>query len=239
MVAAPAAGSLGYVLIRRLPQGRPVLLARSACEACGTTLPPWRMLPVISFLLQRGRCARCAAPIPPGHLAAELAFIAIPASAAACGLDGEALWLASLFGWTLLTLAWIDAGHLILPDVLTLPLLLAGLAAAQWLDPDAVADHAVAAAAAYIALRGIELGYRRLRGRDGLGAGDAKLLAAIGAWTGLAGLSPTLLTAALAGLAVALPRAMRQRTGGATLIPFGPCLALGGWVALLLGAIAG
>ena len=238
VLAAPAAGSLSCVLIRRLPQGRPVALARSACEACGKALAPWHMIPLISFIAQRGRCANCGAPIAPEHLAVELASILVPASAAACGLQGSALWLASLYGWVLLTLSWIDARHLMLPDALTLPLLLAGLATTWWLDPGAIPDHVLAAALAYTALRAIEVSYRYFRGRDGLGAGDAKLLAAIGAWTGLAGLSPALLVGALAGLMVALPRALRQRTGGGTMIPFGPCLALGGWVAVLAQNIA-
>ena len=99
------------------------------------------------------------------------------------------LWADCVFGWMLLALAWIDWTHLRLPDVLTLPLLLAGLGATALLDPDDATDHALAAAIGYAALRLVSFGYLKLRGREGLGAGDAKLLAAAGgvAWAGRAG----------------------------------------------------
>jgi leader peptidase (prepilin peptidase)/N-methyltransferase len=165
-----------------------------------------------------------------------LAALLIPVSAATMGIAGSALWAVCAAGWVLLALGWIDWNCMILPDVLTLPLIVAGLLATWWLEPFALTDHALAAALGYTALRGLALLYRRLRGRDGLGEGDAKLLAALGAWVGLDNLPSVVLGAALAGLAWAgLLRLRGAALTGSTALPFGPFLALSGWVVLLRG----
>ena len=238
LLAAPLVGSTLGVLVRRPPAGRPVAVARSACETCGATLSPGELIPIVSFLLQRGRCRRCAAPIARMHLAIELAALGVAAWAALVDLDPVWLWADCVLGWTLLALGWIDWTHLRLPDVLTLPLLLAGLGCTALLDPAATPDHALAAALGYAAFRLLSWSYRRLRGREGLGEGDAKLLAASGAWVGLAGLSPVVLSGALAGLAIALVRSRRLRSGGlraGTVVPFGTALAVGTWLVRLYG----
>ena len=126
-------------------------------------------MPLLSFALLRGRCRRCRAGIAPFHWHVEIAAVLVPLSAIAAGLEGGALWAASGAGWTLLALAWIDAEWMILPDVLTLPLLAAGLAAVWWLDVEAVTEHALAAGLGWLALWAVAAGYRRVRGRDGLG----------------------------------------------------------------------
>ncbi len=206
-------------------------MARSCCEQCGRVLGPAELVPVASFLWQRGRCRGCGGRIAPEHLWIELAAAAVAASAALVEPDAAVLWADCVLGWGLLALGWIDWTHFRLPDVITLPLLLAGLGATAWLDPAAAADHAAAAALGYAALRLLALGYRALRGREGLGAGDAKMLAAAGAWVGVAGLGPTLLVAAVSGFGVALLRGGGLR--GSTMIPFGTCLAYGAWLVRL------
>jgi leader peptidase (prepilin peptidase) / N-methyltransferase len=234
LLAAPFVGSFLGVLARRLPAGQPVMLSRSRCESCGTALSPWELLPIVSYIIQRGRCRHCHDRIAPQHLAIELAALAIAAWAATAEADPAWLWADCALGWVLLVLGWIDWTHLRLPDVLTLPLVLGGLGATELLDPAATTDHALAAAIGYAAFRLVALVYRALRGRDGLGAGDAKLLAASGAWVGVAGLSPVVLSAALAGLAVALLRAGRtRRLRATTMVPFGTCLAIGTWLVRL------
>ena len=231
-LAAPFVGSFLGVLVRRLPEARPVALDRSRCEACGHALGPAELVPIASYLWQRGRCRHCHAQIPASHLWIELAALAVPATASLFDVDPAWLWADCGLGWALLALGWIDWTHLRLPDVLTLPLLLAGLAATALLDPGLASDHALAAALGYGALRLLSALYLRLRGREGLGAGDAKLLAACGAWVGLAGLGPTLLVAAVAGFGAALIRGGGLRAH--TVVPLGTCLALGAWSVRLL-----
>lgn len=233
LLLAPCIGSFVGVLVRRLPAGRPVALARSQCESCGAPLSPWQMVPLLSYAVLRGRCRHCGTLISPFHPAIEAAALAVAASAACVSGDPAWLWSSCALGWTLLALGCLDARHLWLPDVLTLPLLLGGLGATLLLDPAAVTDHALAAALGYGGFRLVALLYRRLRAREGLGAGDAKLLAALGAWGGMAALLPTVLGAALLGLALAAVLAVARpgaRAGlAATPLPFGTLLAAAFW----------
>ncbi len=136
-------------------------------------------------------------------MAIELAAILVPLSAIIAGDGDGRLWLGAVLGWGLLALAWIDAEHFWLPDVLTLPLIVLGLGATAVLEPEAITDHALGAALGYAAFRGVDWLYRRLRGRAGLGQGDAKLLAAAGAWLGAVALPSVVLVAATFGLGVA------------------------------------
>lgn len=237
LLLSPFVGSFLGVVIRRLPLGRPIAVARSACEGCGRALPARDMVPLLSYFLLRGRCRFCRAGIARFHVWVELAAVAVAAGAtlALPDADAAALWVDCALGWCLLALAWIDWDHLRLPDALTLPLVVAGLLATWALEPEAAADHAAAAALAYLAFRGIALAYRVLRGREGLGQGDAKLLAASGAWVGLAGLPNVVLGAAVAALAATLGQRAFGRHAADVPIPFGPYLALATWVVRVYG----
>jgi leader peptidase (prepilin peptidase)/N-methyltransferase len=239
VLAGPFIGSFLGVLVRRLPEGRPIAAARSCCEACGHTLSAAELIPLVSFAWQRGRCRSCGARIAWAHPAIELAASAV-AILAACAVPAGAwpggvyLWLGCVLGWWLLTLAWIDAQTYLLPDVLTLPLVLAGLAEAWWLERGTIFDRADAAALAATCLYALAFVYRRLRGRDGLGEGDAKLLAAGGAWVGLAALPWVMIGGA--SLALGYAGYLRLRgvaLSGTTKIPFGPFLAAGIWIVWL------
>lgn len=236
LLLAPCIGSFLGVLIRRLPAGRPVLLGRSACAACGHRLSAAELVPLLSYAWQRGKCRECAAPIDRFHPLIELAALVVALVAVLAGDDGARLWLGCALGWALLALSWIDAETMTLPDALTLPLLLAGLAATILLDPAAAPDHAAAALLGWLLFCAIGWGFRRLRGVDGLGGGDARLLAAGGAWLGLAALPWIMAGAALAGLAMAGAMALAgQAPSRLTRLPFGPALALAIWVAWLAG----
>jgi leader peptidase (prepilin peptidase)/N-methyltransferase len=160
--------------------------------------------------------------------AVMLGCLAVAAVAVLTESDPVFGWIGCGLGWTLVALAWIDWHHLVLPDILTLPLLLAGLGTTLWLDPQAAPEHAVAAAFGYAAFRAIEAGYRRLRGADGLGRGDAKLLAAAGAWLGLVPLPTVVFVAAGCGLLMAAAlRLAGRELGRDTPLPFGPALCAG------------
>jgi leader peptidase (prepilin peptidase)/N-methyltransferase len=233
LLAAPFVGSFLGVAIRRLPRGEGIVAGRSRCESCGVTLSPRDLVPLASFALSRGRCRQCGAPIGWFHPSIEAAALVVAVWSVLAD-DGALAWLDCGLGWALLTLAWIDVEAMVLPDIITLPLIPAGLAATWWLDPDSLVDHALATVAGWGLLALVAVLYRRLRGRDGLGEGDARLYAAGGAWVGLAGLGPVLLLAALAGLGFVLAIGLTGRKLAATTaIPFGAPLALGIWLVWL------
>lgn len=162
----------------------------------------------------------------------ELGCIAVAAWAAVM-FSGDALWASVVLGWMLLSLSVCDLTSFRLPDALTLPLLLIGLAVTGWQWAPALTDHALAAVVGCVSLQVTRYLYRFLRGREGLGGGDAKLMGAAGAWVGLAGLPLVLLIAALTGLGVAAALAVRNGWNARRALPFGPCIALGVWVVWL------
>jgi leader peptidase (prepilin peptidase)/N-methyltransferase len=243
MLLALAGGALGLivgsflatVLIRR-PEGRSALRGRSRCDGCGETLRASELVPVLSHLLAGGRCRRCGGAIDPRHLAVELAAAAIGVAAFAA----HPLVLApvtALLGWWLLILAALDAEHHWLPDDLTLPLLAAGLAAALAGFGAPPEDRLIGAAAGYASLALIAFGYRRLRGREGLGGGDPKLFAALGAWLGWQQLPLILLASGLLGLAALLLVRLRGGSVSATdRLPLGSLMAIAAWPIWLVTA---
>jgi leader peptidase (prepilin peptidase)/N-methyltransferase len=224
LAASPSVGGLLGVLADRLPRGEPVALARSKCRSCQRRLGILEILPLVSYAVLRGRCRTCTAPIgwgPPGF---ELAAVAV---ALAAGLASEPWRQAGgcLLGWSLLTLAVIDARHLILPDILTLPLAAGGLALHLWQAPDLTVDRIAGLLAGYGAFVLIAVAWARLRGAEGLGRGDAKLLGAAGAWVGWQALPGLVFLAAVAGLLfVAAARLLAKRSVDGA-VPFGPAIA--------------
>lgn len=215
------AGSFLATLAIRWPAARSVAAGRSACDRCGVPIPAWRLVPLASFFLQRGRCRACGGRIDRRHPAMEWGCAVIGAAAMAWRPD----WTGAagcLFGWLLATLALLDRDHFWLPDRLTLPLLAIGLA----IGPVAFSDRAIGGMAGYAALALLAWGYKRARGRVGLGMGDAKLLAAIGAWLGWRTLPFVVLGACALGLLWALV----SRKGRLDRLPLGTLLAASAWM---------
>jgi leader peptidase (prepilin peptidase)/N-methyltransferase len=234
ILAGPFVGSFLGVLIKRLPAGRPILWERSRCETCSRSLGVLDLVPLLSWLSLRGRCAGCGARIGTFEPVIELAGTAVAAVAVVAGGSMLDIWVNCLLGWWLLALGWIDARHFRLPDVLTLPLIVAGLAATWFIDPEGLLANSVGAVAGLLAFQGISMVYRRLRGREGLGGGDAKLLAAGGAWVGVGHLAPVILLAAMGALVWLLALRLRQVPMSlTTATPFGPFLALAIWLVRL------
>ncbi len=226
-------GSFLATLVLRWPAARG-LGGRSACDGCGVALRVRDLVPLLSFAAARGRCRTCGSAIDPVHPALELAAAGVGAAALAL-VPGPAGLAGALLGWILLALAVLDARHLWLPDRLTWPLLGLGLLGGAAGLPPPLSDRAIGAALGFAALWLVAAGYRRLRGRDGLGGGDPKLLAAIGAWLGWQPLSWVVLLAALGGLAwVAVQRLRGSTIAGGDALPFGTLLAGAGF-ALWLG----
>jgi len=242
IAASPFIGSFLGVAIDRLPAGRPIVMGRSRCDACGHVLSARDLVPVLSWVAAKGRCRHCSHGIGWFPLAIEIAAVAVALWSVAVPPGWLALAGAGL-GWTLLALAWIDARNLLLPDVLTLSLAATGLVVAGLIHPALIIDHLIGAAAGFAAFAGIAALYRRMRRRDGLGLGDAKLLGALGAWTGWQGLPTVVLYAAAAALLGALARSLvrpgrHTRLRARLRLPFGPFLCLAGWLVWLYGPLS-
>ncbi len=235
-LVALAIGSFAGMLVRRIPAGEGIA-GRSRCRACGAVLGPHELVTIVSWLVQRGRCRSCGAALPWFYPAIELLALGLALwvwSAA----DGWLVWASCGFAWTLMALAIIDFEHQVLPDALTLPLIAAGLAVAWFAAPRTIVDNLAGAAVGFALFAAVAAAYRRLRGREGLGLGDAKLLAALGAWDGAIGLPSIVLIAALAALAGALAARSFRLTGALhDRVPFGPALALAGWIVWLYGPL--
>jgi leader peptidase (prepilin peptidase) / N-methyltransferase len=235
-VALPV-GSFVGVVIDRLPEDGSPLTGRSCCAACGAALTARDLVPLASWLATQGQCRHCGARISAFYPAVELAALAIALMALTVD-RGLLAWIDAGFGWWLLALGWIDWRHTILPNVLTLPLIPLGLAAGS-LAPEALWDPVLGTVFGYLGLYVIAWIYRRLRGREGLGLGDAKLLAASGAWVGVTGLPSVLGGAAIGGLAAAGCMMLAGvRLDRFSALPFGPFLAAATWLVWLYGPLA-
>lgn len=214
---------------------------RSRCPNCGAQIRILDLVPVASYVALGGRCRSCRAPIPLRYPLVELAGGgACLVSLAIYGASPAGAFSAA-FLLALIALAAIDAETGYLPEAITLPAIALGLAAnAFGLFASPLAAF-IGAAAGYAAFAAISLAYRTLRGREGLGLGDAALFAAIGAWAGWPALAPTAFVAALLGLGGAGLAATRTRRplDGMTPIAFGPALAAAGALLFLLAGAAG
>lgn len=230
-------GSFLATILLRWPAGRSVVAGRSACDACHAPLAAVDLAPIVSFLRTRGRCRRCGAAIDRRHLGVELSAVMIGFAAFHAHSPQVALFSA-IFGWWLLILAALDLEHFWLPDRLTLPLIPAGLAVG-WIGIGSPLDERlIGAGAGFLTLAGIGLAYRKLRGRTGLGGGDPKLLAGLGAWLGWTQLPFVLLGAALLGLTALLVLRFGGRPLSATdRAPLGALMALIAWPLWLLAPV--
>lgn len=222
-------GSFLATLAIRWPQDQSASSGRSRCDNCGQTLGIVDLIPLVGYLVNRGRCRKCQAAISLLHPLTEILAAVIGAVAIAIHPNGVGLFGAA-FGWALLLLAILDLRHFWLPDRVTLPLVLAGLGSAWLFAAPSLLSAAIGAASGYLLLTLINLLYRSLRGQDGLGGGDAKLMAAIGAWLGWEMLPLILLLASTTGLIVVLVFALRGRAvTAADRLPFGAFLAIVAW----------
>ena len=210
-------------------------LPRSHCPACGTVVKTVHNIPVVSWIVLRGRCSTCHAPIPVRLPAVEFAGALLAVAViAAWGFH----WIALayyIFLMVLLAAALIDAETTLLPDQLTLPLLWLGLLAAAAFDATpTLFDALVGAVAGYLSLWLVYWAFRLATGREGMGYGDFKLMAAIGAWLGWQTAPSVILIAALLGLCYAVVRILCRTATRGTPIPFGPFLAIAATTVLFL-----
>lgn len=234
---APFIGSFLAVLVVRLPLGEGVVLGRSRCRSCAKTLRPVELIPIVSWLIQKGRCASCNAWLGTIYPAMELAAI-VMAVWAVLVVPPEVRWITVILGWVLLALAVMDARDFFLADGLTLPLLPVGLAVCWWVSPDAIWLHIFGALAGFTIMVALASAYKMARGRDGLGLGDAKLMASAGAWVGLEGLGSVLLYAVCVNVIILLAaRRLGAPMEAVTKVPLGTGLAAGFWLTWVYGPL--
>jgi leader peptidase (prepilin peptidase) / N-methyltransferase len=208
---------------------------RSRCPGCGTPIAAWQNIPVASWLALGGKCAACKAPISLRYPAVEIAAGLLAALMAwRFGYSG-ALAGAMVFAWALLALTFIDLDTQLLPDDVTLPLLWAGLIANSFGTFTDLRSAVLGAVGGYLLLWLVYWGFKLVARKEGMGYGDFKLLAALGAWLGWQVLPFVVLVSAGAGAIVGGMLLWRARRGMETRIPFGPYLALGGLAGLLYG----
>lgn len=224
-------GSFIAAMVTRWPDVRSVLVGRSRCDACRAPLSAAELVPVVSALALRGRCRACKAPISALHWQIELAALAVGVMASFAQSPAHSA-LGAIFGWLLLALAFLDLTVLLLPNILTLCLALIGLLAGLLGSGPGVDERLIGGFVGFGSLWLVKSAYRRLRGRDGLGGGDPKLLGAIGCWLGWQPLPLVLLGASVAGLAYVLSERARGRHLAANhRLPFGAMLALSAYSA--------
>jgi len=214
----------------------------SACPSCKAPIRAWQNIPVVSWLLLRGRCASCKTKISIRYPLVELATGLLSASVAwhfgfgapaACGL---------LVTWALIALTGIDIDHQLLPDGITLPLLWAGLLAAVIVGPIAGSpipvsahDAIIGAVSGYASLWLVFHAFRLITGKEGMGYGDFKLFAALGAWLGWKLLPLVILVSAATGALLGISMIVLRGRDRSAPMPFGPYLAAAGWLAMMYG----
>ncbi|MBL8492181.1 MAG: prepilin peptidase [Rhodocyclaceae bacterium] len=257
LVAGLAVGSFLNVVIHRLPimmdrewraqcaelRGDPVpqeepfglALPRSRCPNCGHGITAAENVPVLSYLLLRGRCRACKARISPRYPLVEILCGLLFASAAVHFGFGPAAVAAMLYLAALIALTGIDFDKQLLPDDITLPLMWAGLLVNMFGTFTDLRSAVIGAAAGYLSLWSVYWGFKLATGKEGMGYGDFKLLAAIGAWLGWALLPLVILLSSFVGAVVGIALIVLARHGREVPIPFGPYLAVAGAIALFWG----
>lgn len=205
----------------------------STCPKCGHTIRAWENIPVLSYLLLKGKCANCKTSISPRYPLVEL-FTAIACTFTAYhfGPTSQAVW-AILITYVLISLIFIDVDKMLLPDQLTLPLLWLGLLLSTNDVFVGTNDAIIGAAAGYLSLWSVYWLFKLVTGKEGMGYGDFKLLAALGAYTGWQGLPVIILLSSFVGAVIGIAIMMIQNKGKSLAIPFGPYLAVAGWLTLL------
>ncbi|MCP5074294.1 MAG: prepilin peptidase [Rhodobacteraceae bacterium] len=228
---SPAIGSFLSVVVDRIPKRQSVIHPRSRCASCNTILSLTDLIPILSFLWRRGRCRSCNTAIPAWILYIEIVATGTAVLAALVAQTPEQLVLLSLYLWCLTALAFCDLTRFRLPDVLTLLLLVLGLLLAVENPQTRLVDAFLAALVGSTVFLLIRIGYQTLRKKEGLGLGDVKLMAGVGAGVGLLNLPYVVLIGALTAIAGALFVILRGHSTQQNdlKIPFGThlCIATG------------
>jgi len=207
----------------------------STCPKCKTAIKPWQNIPIISWLALKGKCASCSNPISARYPAVELITALLSLIVAySFGATEQAL-LYIFVTWILVALTFIDIDHMLLPDQLTLPLLWLALIASVMGYTITPTDAIIGAACGYLSLWSVFWLFKLLTGKEGMGYGDFKLLAVFGALLGWQSLLTVILLSSVVGAIIGIALLSIQGKDKATPIPFGPYLAIAGWITMLWG----
>jgi leader peptidase (prepilin peptidase)/N-methyltransferase len=215
----------------------PLTLAtpNSHCTSCKEPIRPWQNVPIISYLLLRGKCSNCGIDISPRYPIIEF-VTSVMTLALGWYFDASlALLGAALLTWSLVALTMIDIDHQLLPDDITLPLMWLGLLLNLFGTYVSISDAVLGAMLGYLSLWSVYWLFKLVTGKEGMGYGDFKLLAALGAWLGWQAIPMIILLSSVVGAIVGLGLMAATRRGKDVPIPFGPYLAMAGWIALLWG----
>jgi len=217
------------------PEKLNLLLPRSRCGHCGHQITALENIPLISYLLLKGRCSACKTHISIQYPLVEL-FTGIISVIIAWhfGISLQALF-ALILSWSLIAASGIDLGHKLLPDSITLPLLWLGILLGYFSVFIDLETSVIGAMAGYLSLWSVYITFKLITGKEGMGHGDFKLLAMLGAWMGWEMLFVIILTSSLVGATIGVSMILLKKTSRATQIPFGPYLAAAGWLSLLYG----
>ncbi|MEH6636135.1 MAG: A24 family peptidase [Halioglobus sp.] len=207
----------------------------SHCPHCKAAIKPWQNIPVLSYLLLRGKCGNCGTAISLRYPVIELITGLMTLCLGFYFGASVALLGAIFLTWSLIALTMIDIDHQLLPDDITLPLMWLGLLFNLGGTYVSLQDAVIGAMAGYLVLWSIYWLFKLLTGKEGMGYGDFKLLAALGAWLGWQALPVIILLSSLVGAVVGIALMIIKRRGKEIPIPFGPYLAMAGWIALLWG----
>lgn len=228
-------GSFLNVCIYRLPAGKSIVRPASACPACGTPIRWYDNIPLISYVALRGRCRGCNTQISVRYPIIELL----------CGLFAMATGMHYGYGLpaliyfiliaALLVITFIDIDHRIIPDIISLPGIPLGFLSSILLPQLKWSDSLIGIAAGGGSLLAVAWGYQLITGKDGMGGGDIKLLAMIGAFLGWKGVLFTIMASSLIGTAIGLLVMLRSRKGIKMAVPFGPFLSMGAIIYIFLG----
>ena len=208
---------------------------RSRCGHCGHQISALENIPIVSYLVLRGKCASCKIVISPQYPLVELFTAIISVTVGwhfGVGLQAMA---ALLLSWCLIAASGIDIGHKLLPDNITLPLLWLGILLSLFDVFVSLQDSVLGVMLGYMSLWTVFILFKLFTGKEGMGYGDFKLLAMLGAWLGWKPLFVVILTSSLVGAIVGISMILLKKTGRDTQIPFGPYLAAAGWITLLWG----
>jgi leader peptidase (prepilin peptidase)/N-methyltransferase len=217
------------------PEKLNLILPNSHCPSCQAPIKPWQNIPVISYLLLKGKCANCKTSISIRYPIIEMVTGCLGLFLACHYGASYQLIAATFLTWALISLTMIDIDHQLLPDSITLPLLWLGILVNSQGLFTSLESSVFGAVFGYLSLWSIFWAFKILTGKEGMGYGDFKLLAALGAWMGLQALPVIIILSSFVGAAIGITGIMIMGRDKNIPIPFGPYLAIAGWITLLWG----